>query len=153
MTISFPGLNNAPIFDKGNFMDPGTYDLEITNIIAKRTHAKGDAFIVEFKVLNAYGHPKHRAGDKVSYFQKLIDPSVALPAIKAFLVAALGYDWKTQRTEVEEKVAPQLEQILNEAITKGALNGTKVHDSVFQKKTKAGKDFSVHDWTPYKEAV
>lgn len=150
---SFTGLNNAPIFERGNPLKPGTFDLRIERVIAKQTFNKGPALIVEFSILNAYGHPDHRAGDKVGWFQKLIDPSVALPSIKAFLVAALGYDYKKNKAEVEEKIAPQLEAILAEAITKGALVGTTVHVTTFQRKTKAGTDFTVHEWEPAKAAV
>lgn len=161
---SFTGLNNAPVFERGNPrspLKPGTFDLEITQVIAKKTQKVGDALIVEFTIINNYGHPDHKVGDKVSWFQKLIDANVALPAIKGFLVAALGYDYRNQKADVESKVAPKLEGILLEAIQAGnaagkGLNGQKIHVSTFQKATKPKAPgapegtFTVHDWQPFK---
>lgn len=160
---SFAGLNNAPVFERGNPLKPGTFDLKIERVIAKRTFAKGDALIVEFTILNANGHPEHRAGDKVGWFQGLTNSSVALPSIKAFLVAALGYNYKLQKAEVEEKVAPNLEGILAEAINNKGLDGKTIHVTTFQRPTKkqVGTDpqgqpvfgvFTVHEWEPSKPA-
>ncbi len=150
---NFSGLNNAPVFEKGNPLKPGTFDLQITRVIAKQTFNKGPALIVEFEILNAYGHPDHRAGDKVGWYQGLIDPSVALPSIKSFMIAALGYDYKTQKKEVDEKIAPELEGLLTEAINNGSLNKEKIHVTTFQKKTKKGTDFTVHEWAPFKKVA
>lgn len=166
---SFQGLGNAPIFERGNPLDPGTFDLQIERIIAKRTNQKGDALIAEFVILNNYGHPKHRIGDKVSWFQKLIDPNIAFPAIKAFLVAALGKDIRTQKDEIDAVISPNLERILQEAIAAGltpgaGLNGSRIHVVTFQKLTKPRPVqtpqglmmqegvFTVHQWEPYRQA-
>lgn len=171
MTMQFPGLNNAPVFEKGNPLKPGTFDLEVVQVISKKTNKIGDALIVEFKILNNYGHPDHKIGDKVSWFQKLIDTNVAFPAIKAFLIATLGYDYRNQKAEVDAKIAPNLEGLLIEAIQAGntpgkGLNGSKVHVSTFHKETKPkpvvvqtpqgpqtqmqSGTFTVHDWSLYK---
>lgn len=167
MTMNFPGLNNAPVFEKGNPLKPGTFDLEITQVVSKKTQKKGDALIVEFVILNSYGHPEHKAGDKVSWFQKLVDTNIAYPAIKAFLIATLGYDYRNQKAEVDAKIAPNLEGILTEAIAAGntkqkGLNGFRVHVSTFHKETQPKPvqtpegvkmqtgQFTVHDWSPFK---
>jgi hypothetical protein len=156
MTFDFSGLEKAQIFEKGNPLPEGAFDLEVTRVLSKRTR-KGDAFIVEFKVLDAYGNPKVNIGEKRTWFQKLTDTDIAFPSIKEFVVATLGLD-KTQEADkktIDTEVGPQLKGIVDTAVDAGSkpdagLNGSKVHVNTFKKKTQKDTDFTVHDWSPYK---
>ncbi len=155
----FSKLAAANISERGNYIKPGTYDLKIKNVSIIRTRGKGDAFIVHFVVAQNYGSENHKVGEEVDWYRSLLDTDYAAPEMKAFFVAALGYDYKTQKKEVDEKISPQLQALAKNATEEGGLNGELIHCSAFETLAKALKPgqtelakYTKLTWAPYKGA-
>lgn len=146
MSSAFSGLSSAKTFERGQYLDPGDYTLEIEKCFVKSTRSKGDAFIVEFKVL-ASTNEKHPVGASRNWYQGMRDKDIAFGAIKEFLAAVFKVDLKNeaQRKQLEAEI----EKTAQAAVTENALKGVKVAVSCFVKKTKEkGEDFTVHSWKP-----
>ncbi len=79
------GLKDAQTFDRGTFFQPGSYTLKIVNCLTKQTQKSGEAWIVEFEVLESSNPTAHAVGSKGSWFQKLSNVQVAFGAIKEFV--------------------------------------------------------------------
>lgn len=146
----FSGLSSAKVFERGVYLNPGNYTLQIENCLVKETRKSGNGFIVEMTVLSADGEGANPVGSKATWFQSLKDKDVAFGAIKEALYAFLGYDYSTQKEEIAKDIDPNIESLIEEAITKNALKGSKVGCTVKMKKTQKGLDFSQHHWSPSK---
>lgn len=151
----FKGLKNASIFERGVFLQPGVYDLEIDKVITKRTRKSGDGLIVEFKVLTTTDEKNHPAKSKATWFQKMTDVDVAFGAIKLFLYAVLGYNYSDpeDKAKIAAEVDPVIEGLMGEAVGDDQpLRGRRVRVRTYMKKTALKQaDFTVHDWQPYED--
>lgn len=148
----FKGLRNANVFEKGVYLDAGgDFLLEVNKCIVKHTRGKGDAFIVEFKVLES-NKEKNTVGSKCSWYQGITNTDVAWPAIKEFTYALLGKDYsnKDDRKYCEEKIDPKIEELVDAAVgDDNKFKGMKVRVQTSSKITKEKKvDFTVHTWRP-----
>lgn len=132
----FENIENASISEGGNYLNDGDYLLEVDKVISKKTRKGPHAYIVELKVLES-NQPKNRPGSKASYVTTNAQ-DMFLGNVKAFVAAVCDVDV----SEVDEEAA---EVTCNE---KNPLKGKRVRDQVFTVKTKAGKDFSKHKWSP-----
>lgn len=146
----FNGIADAEIFERGTYFSPG-FDgvVKVEKVIAKRTRASGDAFIVEMRVVDG-GTDSDPNGSKRSWFQKMIDSDIAFPAIKAWAAACAGYA-PNEKDAIETEVAPALEDALEAAVTNPGDNdfvGAFLHLTTTQVKTKNDRDFTRHDWAP-----
>lgn len=102
----FDGIENSdPQGEKFAYLEPGAYTLEIQRVQELNTR-KGPAFVAEFRVLSS-NNTAHKVGDAVSWYQKMVDKDIAFPAIKAFLLAALGCS--------REELDPVIRQLLGAA--------------------------------------
>lgn len=145
---AFAGLRDAKIFERGTPLSVGKFKVEITKCQVLRTRAKGDAFIVEFKILESSDTVKHPLGSIRSWYQSLQDSTIAFGEIKAFAAAVLGIP-PSDKEAIRTKVDPEIETIMERAISaEQALKGAKVAVECTHKLTKAGKDFTRHDWAP-----
>src|SRR5215472_14584830 len=138
----FSGLRNASVFERGVFLQPGTYTLEINKCLVKETRKSGDGFIVEFTVRQSTSD-QHPVGTKASWFQALKDKDVAFGAIKEFLYAVLGMRWPDDRERILKEVDPVLEQLIDSSLPteqggQNSLAGKSVCVQTYMKKT-AGK--------------
>lgn len=148
----FKGLRNANVFEKGFYLEPGgDFLLEVNRCIVKHTRGHGDAFIVEFKVLES-NKEKNGVGTKVSWYQGIANTDVAWPAIKEFVYALLGKDFtkKEDRKYCEEKIDPKIETLVDGAVgDENNFKGMKIRVQTSSKVTKEKKvDFTVHTWRP-----
>lgn len=164
----FDGLDTAEVFERGNFFPPGFRGkLEIKKTIAKKVRKGYNALIVEFKVLEVHapgdgynegdeenGVAKHplapvRVGEKRTYFQKLDNRDVALPAILSFGAALVNVP--LHDAEGLKKMAPGFSAALDAATDSPAENdliGETVNVSTRHTLTLAKKDFTLHEWSP-----
>jgi len=150
----FAGLREKGIYENGQYLEAGgRYELEIQKIILKETRRSGKGFIVECAVTKSSNEEKDPVGAKRSWFQSMKDLDVAFPAIKAFLYAALGYDYSDpkQKEYLRAKVDPVIETITFEACdeSKNPMRGRKVGVETTAKITKEKKqNFTRHDFFP-----
>lgn len=150
----FAGLRNANIFETGQYLAAdGRYLLQIEKIILKETRKSGKGFIVECTVVETSNEEKDPVGAKRSWFQSMKDLDVAFPAIKAFLYAALGYDYskKEDKEYLKAKVEPIIDTVTFQACdeTRNPFKGRKVGVETTAKVTKEKKqNFTRHDFFP-----
>lgn len=151
----FPGLGNAPTFEYGQYLSgcEQGYDfvLRVDRCLKKKTR-KGDAFIVEFTVMESNA-PSDPVGSSRTWFQKLTDTDIAFPAIKTFLITSMGFDMKRDAATIAAKMPPAVIDALGtEACEKQVLSGKVVRcRTVLKDKSKSEGKFTRHDFAPYKQ--
>lgn len=169
MTNLFSGLGSAPVFERGTFMNPGIYDVQIGKCIAKDSENSGFGLIVEFDILTSLYKPQQDpanqgrtwqpqpANTMGTWWQGLTDKKVGNPAIKAFVRAVLGLKsdnplcWELD--QIIPNTRPQLCVIENLMLmATGELNvfaGLLVHlECTMILTQKKKEDFTVYNWTP-----
>lgn len=149
MTMNpFSGLKTAKMFDNGEYLEPGEYEAQLTDVLWKKVEEGYNALIVEFTLLSSTNE-KHPAGKKRSWFQK--ENKSFTSAALEFVVAACGYDRKDPKDKeiIDAKIQPVADDILLKAVTSGVLRGRKVRIVVTHKLTKENKkDFHRYAWAP-----
>jgi len=157
MTIAnmWDGIEKAQLFERGRFMSDGFKGkVEVKKTIAKQTRRSGLGFIVEFVIRETNMPEKHAVGSKASWFQKMIDPSVAFPAVAAWAAAMNGYDPNSQKEKIEAEVMPILRQLMTVATDNpdnpevNPFLGMWVALECWQKKTQNDRDFTVYNFYP-----
>ena len=152
----YDGINSAELFERGRYL-PGGFrgKLRVLRTMTKETRAKGPGFIVEFEVIesNLAAPEQFPPGAKCTWFVKLANKDTAFPAIKAFVAALCGFQVH-QKQEIETNVSPRLQQIVETATANpdrpgvNPLLGIAVGLETVMVQTKAGGDFTRHDWSP-----
>ena len=141
--MDFSGLKNAKPSDKGIYLSPGEYDVEILKVQIIKTRGKGDAFVADFKVTAASEKlaegqaANHPVGSTRNYYQGLADTDIAWPELKRFTYAVLGASTAEDKAKVDENI----EKVFD-AIDKGnttVFTGKKAHASVVHRTTKLNK--------------
>lgn len=157
MTIAnmWSGIGKAEIFERGRWMSDGFKGVvEVKKTIAKPTRKSGLGFVVEFVVRETNMPEKHAVGTKGSWFQKMIDPAVAFPAVKEWAAAMNGYDPRNDKEAIDARLSPILDQVMQVATDNpdnpevNGFIGVCVGLECYQKKTQNDRDFTVHNWTP-----
>ena len=153
--FDFEGIEDAKVFDRGAYLPPdGIYALRVIRMLVKQTRRAGPAFIAEHEVIYST-HPDIQPGAKRSWFQKLQDKEVAYPAIKEYMGALLAIDRDDK--DAWKEFEGQIRDILNEAANfegkpeDHPLHGETVKVTTWQKTTKSGNEFTVHDWEIWSE--
>lgn len=132
----FEGIENAESGSRVYISDTGNFVLEILKCSAGISKFKEERFFgVDFNVVEST-NPKYPAGSRVSWYVGLRKDTPALSNVKDFAATAAGVPSK----EVD---AASIEMIVSD---EQPLAGTKVKLATVLKKTKAGKDFTVHQW-------
>ena len=129
-------------FDR-QYFEAGKYQVDIERVFV---HTKklggGKLFIVETQVIRS-DNPNIRPGEQRSWVQSM-DSFYALPRIKAFIGAFLGYSPKTQIQEINQEVTAE---VCNGIVgDESLLAGKRLSLNCTLKKTKAGKDFTHVAW-------
>ena len=176
MSSIFDGLGEAPIFGRGNYMNPGSYDVQIQRVFPLDTRASGLATIAELDIKSATYRPQEDpqgkgrtwqptpANTQGTWFQSMQDKNVALPALKQFLIACLGLRDGDPRLEQWLGYIPGSEQWpgnrtgrpiailtnLAEWVTsdQNIFRGMFVHLDCTMIKTRRGEDFTRYDFHP-----
>lgn len=146
-------IGNAPIFERGNYFNPGRYKLRLLRCLSKQTQKSGVAFIAEFEVLES-DNPAHPIGSKGTFFVKMANPQQGFSNILEMMVAILGFDISNPEhlRQIETQLKPQLAQLMTTLETQGTavLQG---HETVSVEcriiLTKANKEFTLHVWAPW----
>ncbi len=158
---AFGGIGEAEIFDRGNYLKPGAYALQVKKLLLKQTRKSGPAFIAEFVILHSHGDDANAVGSKATWFQKMQDKDVALPAIKEFMLSLLGVDKndKEQMAEFNEGLQELLEEATEYEGPDEDEDGKPLrpfyNDTIradcYMKKTQKNADFTAHDWQQWSE--
>lgn len=157
----FAGMATAQMFGKGIFMGEGRFGVR-TKLIKLNEGHKGKSFIVEFEVLSSTNE-KHAIGSSGSWVVKMDKPN-AFSDIKGFVAALIGMDPKSIRKPEEdpathETLAKYAKAACDADFAKKIgeepdfLIGVDLNLETVLKKTLAGKDFTVHNWSPAEEAA
>lgn len=85
---------NAQVFDKGNKLKVGSYDLAVSRLQEKDTFQHGLAFIAEFDIVTSTSVVEDmQPGCSASWYQGMsANRAVAMNMVFAFLLPLLGYD-------------------------------------------------------------
>lgn len=148
----FDGIESASVSEKGKWFAPGSYEVEIREVISKQTQRSGLCFIVACKVVEASIDSEIPVGAEASWVQPFKNRQVALSAVKEFLCAVSGF-YPRDTGIIAEQLDPIASRLLETIV--GASNparGMRVHLEVFNRKTQAGTDFTVHQWRPSEQA-
>lgn len=158
---AFAGIGEVEVTTRGIYLLPGSYDLEVENILTITTRKKTNAFIAEFRVLKS-SNPEVAEGALVSWYQAL-ELDAALPNIKKLFIALTGTnmaDPKAKETfngELEELLelmtsfVPGKDENGDERVHPAKELGWKVHVDCVMTETKAGGEFTVHNWSKFDE--
>jgi hypothetical protein len=148
------GIEKAEITKRGKYLSAGhKFTLKIKKCDIISTRDKGDAFVVDFDVVDTTD-PNHPVGAERNWYQSCTDKNVFQGAVKQFVAAIYGYDLSTMKERFDREVGPSLAAICEAALCKdgkgsNSLAGQVVKVSTVAIKTqKRGMDFTRHDWEP-----
>jgi hypothetical protein len=139
--------------ERGEWFQPD-FDGEVwpRRTLIKASVQSGNLFLVECEIVMT-NHAAHPVGGRFTWSQKLDSPKIALGAIKQFITACVGCDPKDKR-KVEE-LNPYYSQLMNGGLadTEGKAGHNEmvkrvVHLQTRATKTREGKDFTLHIWSP-----
>jgi hypothetical protein len=85
----FAGIDKAERRADANYLRPGSYSLELSEVKAITTRTRRNAFVIEAVVRTATEGSANAVGDRVSHMV-MLDTDGALSDIKAFAAAATG---------------------------------------------------------------
>lgn len=153
MPIDFSQIGTAPIFERGNYFNPGRYKLRLLKCLSKQTQKSGVAFIAEFEVLES-DNPAHQIGSKGTFFVKMQQQQQAFSNILEMIVALLGFDIKNKEhvTQIDQQLRPQLPGLMTALETQGTvvLGGRDtVSVECRIKLTQRNTEFTLHAWSPW----
>jgi hypothetical protein len=142
-----PGLSNTDIFEKGLKFPEGQFDADFVKAEYANTN-HGPCVFFTFKVTNTYGNTVVQVGEERTWKQSLAKPNIAKPAIAAFLVALLGFDYSKQKAKVDAEIKPRLDAIFNTVLTEGFGVDRPVRIITKATKTQANFDYVKHEFFP-----
>ena len=156
MPFDWSQIGQAPIFERGNYFNPGRYKLRLLRCLSKETQKSGTAFIAEFEVLES-DNPAHPIGSKGTYFIKMgsqQDRQIGFSNILEMMSAILGFDITNREhvTQIDQQLRPQLAGLMTALESQGtAVLGGRETVSVECriKLTKANREFTLHTWSPW----
>ena len=131
--IDWSQIGAAPIFERGNYFNPGRYKLRLLRCLSKQTQKSGMAFIAEFEVLES-DNPAHPIGSKGTYFVKMAQqmeqmaseqPDNLIRVIGVNPVAAWD-DVKGNTGSRDDSVQP-VERIFTQDVRVGRLDEVQLH--------------------------
>lgn len=157
----FAGLAAVQVSQSGVFFSKdfiGEVEIDATKGF-KSQNGKGELFVVECTVTKSQFRPKKLEDGTMTEdpdpvgaarsWMVFLDTVMGLPNLKGFLVAATGFDLADTDT-VEKEFDPgcvELAESCQDA-GKNPLKGARVALRTRNIETKAGKDFTRHDWSP-----
>lgn len=154
--IDWSQIGTAPIFERGNYFNPGRYKLRLLRCLSKQTQKSGMAFIAEFEVLES-DNPAHPIGSKGTYFVKMANQQQAFSNVLEMMAAILGFDISNPEhiNQINAQLRPQLAGLMTALETQGtAVLGGREVVSVECRiiLTKSNTEFTLHVWAPWTPA-
>lgn len=151
--IDWSQIGTAPIFERGNYFNPGRYKLRLIRCLSKQTQKSGVAFITELEVLES-DNPAHPIGSKGTYFVKMANPQQGFSNILEMMAAFLGFDITNPEhvRQIDQQLRPQLAGLMTALESQGpaVLQGRDtVQVECRVTLTKAGREFTLHVWSPW----
>lgn len=149
------GIGSAEIFERGNYMKPnfvGVVRIKATRL--KNTQRSGLGFICEMEVLETNMPAVHPVGSKTTWFQKMVDKTVAFPAVAAWAAACMGMD-PANKEGIKAQVSPVLEQVMEIATdnpdnpAQNPFLNVVVRLETVGTLTREQRDFTRYDFRPY----
>ncbi len=104
----------------------GEYALKIEDVTYLKTKRAGDAFIVEYTVLESSDPAAHPVGCRRSWYQPMADQVVATSQVAKFLWGVYGYDPKRDKERAEKELTPVIRARSNQACTPDPTTGLKL---------------------------
>lgn len=161
MPIDWSEVGKAKIWSsQGNyFPQDGSFKLRVIRSFTIKTRTKGDAFIVDFEVLES-NHDEVKQGDTKNWYRSLQDPDIAFGNIKEFMMALLSIDDldEDEMASFEEELPGLMEEAGSDEwnskkmdVEEHPLNGRTIGLETRGVLTREGKEFTVHDWSPWDE--
>ncbi len=124
MSELFDGIESiTPGNSGGTALTEGSYLVKIEDVIFLNTQMRGDAFIVEYTVLESSDVAKNPIGSKRSWYQAMTNKPVAMGEIVKFMYAALGYDQKRDEERIKTEVTPNIKRWTQAACKEKVMNG------------------------------
>lgn len=115
------GIEDAELRGKGVYLPTGWRGVvKVLKTLAMLTENVGMAFIVELEVVESNMPDKYPSGMQVSWFQKMIDPKIAFPAITEWAAACKGY---FDKDDIKRDISPYLKDVMNYATEHPEQNG------------------------------
>jgi hypothetical protein len=161
----FSGLRNAQVGGaKKPYMHPGVYVVKVQKAVYKATRKKGDAFILEFEVVQSNyeaelatitrglnGAPPNiaeldktlptKAGTNGSWYQSMADKDIGWGALKGFAAAIVG-----QENPNDPAFMEGVETMLENIIANNMLEGVLLPLECVMIKTQKDTDFTTYNW-------
>ncbi len=136
----FDGIENAQVWEnKGSYLLPGSYDLEIVSIKSFETRKKERAFVAEFKVLGT-SNKEINIGAVHSWFTSSRHENF-LSNVKAMATALLSTDGPIDPSQITAEIMDSL--VDKDGAT---VRGSRIRCDVRLVDTKSGGKFSAHTW-------
>lgn len=160
MPTSWKKIGKVDIYGgTGSYFPPdGEFKLKVLKTFGLETRKSGDAFIVDFEVLES-DVESVKVGSKKNWYQGLSNQDVAFPSIKKFMLELLQIDVEDeeQMEEFEENLPDLMEQVGDEAwnkdnvdVTDHLLHGKTIALQTVGIITKEKKtEFTVHNWSAW----
>lgn len=134
----FDDIDKAEVFGAGAYFEPGEYLVKI-NAIKYNKGFKGEFYIIEC-ILEESDNEKMIVGRTYNQVINLSRKETGPGNVKAFLAAALDVDPKDESVkwgELAEKACSE----------ENPFAGLQMRLKTFERQTKAGGVFTVHQWT------
>ena len=135
--VAAEGMSNRSYFE------PGKYIVTIERVfIHEKRLGGGKLFIVETTVKES-DNPNIKPGEQRNWVQSFALPS-ALPRIKAFIGATMGYCPSHQLNEINKRIGiKQCEEVINQS---NPIKGKTLKLICISKITRSGKNFNQVQW-------
>lgn len=141
----FDGIEHVAAEGTSNrqYFEPGKYSVTIDSVfLYERRLGGGKLFVVETTV-DESDNPSIKVGEQRNWVQSFALPS-ALPRIKSFIGAAMGFCPQRQLKEINSRITAN---ICNESVgIDNPLSGHRLKLTCIGKTTRTGKDFVQHVW-------
>lgn len=139
----FAGIKNATTTNGGNYLRPGTHELELLKLMQGRTRKGVDFIAADFRVLSSTNED-HPVNSTVNYFAGA-DKDGFLSNVKSLALAILS-------AHAGENVSDSSidEEVMNELLADNgsSVSGARINADAFLVDTRRGGKFTKIVWSP-----
>ena len=138
----YGGMKDAQKNAGGVYFLAGTFLVEVDEVFDKESRKKKDLFIVSATILES-NNDDRKPGTKASWVVNL-EHDAALGNIKDFVIEASGLSSDDVADMSDDDFEETMDYVTGDD---NPLQGTKMRLVCTNVKTRAGGDFTVHDWS------